>query len=159
MSIPAELLAKIQRIALELSGYTEKLVFSFADIAGYKEVGINLRNAGVNYREWTESEMLGFAAELYNLNLPMQLSTCAEEIDLSLYSIEHNRCIDPELISRLAPVDPALQMWLFGATKDKGQRQACDCILSKDIGRYNTCSHGCLYCYATKSPLATASNL
>lgn len=147
-----ELLGKIQRIASELNGYTEKLVFSFADIAGYKKVCINLHNAGINYREWTESEMLGFAAKLHDLHLPMQLATCAEKIDLSRYGIEHNRCIDPNLIYRLAPDDPALQMWLFGTTKDKGQRQACGCILSKDIGQYNTCTHGCLYCYATNTP-------
>lgn len=147
-----ELLGKIQRIASELNGYTEKLVLSFADIAGYKNVGINLRNAGVNYREWTESEMREFATGLQYMNLNMQLATCAEKIDLSQYGIEHNHCIDPDLISRLAPDDPALQMWLFGATKDKGQRQACGCILSKDIGQYNTCTHGCLYCYATNTP-------
>ena len=147
-----ELLGKIQRIASELNGYTEKLVFSFADIAGYKKVGINLRNAGINYREWTEYEMLEFATVLQDMNLNMQLATCAEKIDLSRYGIEHNRCIDPDLISRLAPDDLALQMWLFGTTKDKGQRQACGCILSKDIGQYNTCTHGCLYCYATNTP-------
>lgn len=147
-----ELLGKIQRIASELNGYTEKLVFSFADIAGYKKVGVNLRSAGINYRKWTESEMREFATGLQDMNLNMQLATCAEKIDLSRYGIEHNHCIDPDLISRLAPDDPALQMWLFGATKDKGQRQACGCILSKDIGQYNTCTHGCLYCYATNTP-------
>lgn len=146
-----ELLEKIQRIASELNGYTEKLVFSFADIAGYKKVGVNLRNAGINYREWTESEMLEFATGLKDMNLNMQLATCAEKIDLSLYGIEHNHCIDPELISRLAPDDPILQMWLFGATKDGGLRKACGCIFSKDIGQYNTCTHGCLYCYATNT--------
>lgn len=147
-----ELLEKIQRIALELNGYTERLVFSFADIAGYKKVGVNLRNAGINYKEWTESEMLEYAAGLQDMNFNIQLATCAERVDLSLYGIEHNHCIDPDLISRLAPDDLALQMWLFGATKDKGQRQACGCILSKDIGQYNTCTHGCLYCYATNTP-------
>lgn len=146
------LLEKIQRIASELSGYTEKLVFSFADIAGYKKVSANLQRAGVNYREWTETDMLAFADGLRRLNLPFKLATCAEHINLSTYGIEHNHCIDPELISRLAPDTPALQMWLFGATKDCGQRKACGCILSKDIGQYNTCTHGCLYCYATNTP-------
>lgn len=146
-----ELLEKIQRIASELSGYTEKFVFSFADIAGYKKVAANLRRAGVKYREWTERDMIEFANGLHSLNLQMQLATCAEPIDLSTYGIAHNQCIDPELMSRLAPNDPSLQMWLFGATKDRGQRKACGCILSKDIGRYNTCTHGCLYCYATNT--------
>lgn len=150
-----ELLEKIRRVADRLNGYTEKLVFSFADIEGYKKVSMNLRRAGVHYREWTDPEMLKFAAGLQGLNLQIQLATCAEKIDLSPFGIEHNHCIDPDLISRLAPDDPTLQMWLFGATKDKGQRQACGCILSKDIGQYNTCTHGCLYCYATNTP-ATA---
>ena len=120
-------------------------------VKGYKKVGTNLQRAGINYREWTEQDMLEFADGLQRLNLPMQLATCAEPIDLSTYGIEHNHCIDLELISRLAPYDPILQMWLFGAPKDVGQRKACGCILSKDIGQYNTCTHGCLYCYATNT--------
>lgn len=147
-----ELIEKIQGIATKLHGYTDKLVFSFADIAGYKKVGANLHRAGVSFREWTEKEMMDFAQQLTQLHFPMQLCTCAERIDLAKFGIEHNHCIEADLISRLAPDDPALQMWLFGASKDKGQRPACGCILSKDIGQYNTCTHGCLYCYATNTP-------
>lgn len=53
--------------------------------------------------------------------------------------------------ARFVPGDP-----LFGVPdrwepgdyrKDKGQRAACGCIMSKDIGEYNTCPHLCHYCY------------
>ncbi len=155
------LLEKIARIADALVGYTEKLVFSFADIASYKKVSRNLSQNGINYREWDEATMREFASRLSMLNRDnwnFRLATCAERIDLSEYGIEHNRCIDPELISRIAPDDAVLHNFLYNAKTDRGQRKACGCILSKDIGAYNTCPHGCLYCYANTSPAAAFEN-
>ena len=61
-----ELLGKIQSKATQLNGYTDKLIFSFAEIAGYKKVGANLQRVGVNYREWAEKDMLDFAERLYH---------------------------------------------------------------------------------------------
>ena len=136
------LLEKIAHIADALVGHTEKLVFSFADINSYKKVSRNLRLSGINYREWDEGSMREFASRLSTLNRDnwnFRLATCAERIDLSGYGIEHNRCIDPELISHLAPNDAFLQNFLYSAKTDNGQRKACGCILSKDIGAYNTC--------------------
>lgn len=155
------LLEKIAHIADVLVGYTEKLVFSFADIESYKKVSRNLRHSGINYREWDEATMREFASRLSTLNHDnwnFRLATCAEFIDLSEYGIEHNRCIDPELISRLAPDDSVLQNFLYNAMGDSGQRKACGCILSKDIGAYNTCPHGCLYCYANTSQASAFEN-
>ena len=155
------LLEKIASIADALAGYTEKLVFSFADIESYKKVSRNLRLSGINYREWNEDSMREFASRLSMLNREnwnFRLATCAERFDFSEYGIEHNRCIDPELISRLAPDDAVLQNFLYNAGADSGQRKACGCILSKDIGAYNTCPHGCLYCYANTSPASAFAN-
>lgn len=155
------LLEKIAHAADALAGYTEKLVFSFADIETYKKVARNLKANGVNYREWNEAYMREFASRLSTLNRDnwnLRLTTCAERIDLSEYGIEHNRCIDPELISRLAPDDATLQNFLYNAKTDSGQRRACGCILSKDIGAYNTCPHGCLYCYANTSQSSAFAN-
>lgn len=155
------LLDKIAHIADAIRGYTEKLVFSFADIESYKKVLRNLRQSGINYREWDEGSMREFASRLSALNRNnwnLELVTCAEHIDISEYGIEHNRCIDPELISRLAPDDVILQNFLYNARTDTGQRKACGCILSKDIGAYNTCPHGCLYCYANTSFASALAN-
>ncbi len=150
-----DLLRKIENIAGKLKGYAEKLVFSFADISTYKKVGRNLSAAGINYREWTESEMLNFARQLSDLNLELELATCAEKIDLSQFGISHNRCIDPDLIIRLAP---DLHSEISGIKADKGQRPLCGCVTSKDIGAYNTCPHGCAYCYANSSPFSAHQN-
>ena len=42
--------------------------------------------------------------------------------------------------------------------KDSGQRQFCGCVVSKDIGQYNTCPHLCEYCYANTSKEAAVAN-
>ncbi len=154
------LFEKIDNIAERLRGYTEKLVFSFADINSYKKVGKNLMQAGIEYKEWCDESMLSFAEKLSELNESwgLQLTTCSEPIALEQFNIEHNRCIDPELISRLAPDDAILQNFLFNARTDGGQRKHCGCILSKDIGTYNSCPHGCAYCYANTTPQSALAN-
>ena len=156
------LLVKIKNIGDRLHGYTEKLVFSFADIVTYPRVRMNLLRAGVKYKEWNEMQMNEFAGRLSKMNRErwgFTLATCAESIALEQYGIEHNRCIDPELIARLAIDDTELQQFLYHSKKDSGQRKWCGCILSKDIGSYNTCAHGCKYCYANNSQQLANQNL
>lgn len=150
-----ELLKRIESIAHKLKGYAEKLVISFADIANYSKVCRNLSSAGVLYREWSESDMRSFANELSKMKLGMKISTCAEKIPLEEFGIEHNRCVDPDLICKL---QPELQPILWNVKRDKGQRAACGCAISKDIGAYNTCPHSCLYCYANSSASTALKN-
>lgn len=152
------LLDKIGGIAEKLRGYTDKLVFSFADICSYKSVERNLRTSGINYHEWTPESMKDFARKLCDIHLPVRLATCAESIDLQQFGIAHNRCVNPELIAQRSPNDAILQQFLQQVTGDSGQRKHCGCILSKDIGAYNTCPHLCRYCYANYSPQTVLHN-
>lgn len=186
------LLSKIEGIAKQLVGYTDKLVFSFADILAYRRVKANLEASRINYREWTTPEMEQFATRLSDLNKQwgFTLATCGEKIDLEKHHISHNCCVDDDLMIRIAWRDPVLMSFLGveireresglfaeetipeGAimlderhyalkkknNKDKGQRQFCGCIISKDIGEYNTCVHQCEYCYATSSKETALKN-
>ena len=81
------LLTKIENIGNQLKGYTEKLVFSYADISIYRKVKSNLDKNGIISRDWTEEEMSEFANELSKLNKSWgyTLATCGEKIDLKTY--------------------------------------------------------------------------
>lgn len=180
-----QLLTKIYHVGNQLKGYTDKLVFSFIDVRAYRKVQNNLIKETPYYtRETVENaepsgnyleELVDGLAKLrdhwkgegWNLTL----ATCGESIDLEKYGIEHNRCIDGELMERIFSEDTELVYYLrtgklpepdlFGKIpeipaerkdlKDKGQRKVCGCMVSKDIGMYNTCRHFCVYCYANTS--------
>lgn len=197
----SDLLDKVRNIGDQLKDYTEKLVFSFADIASYRKVKANLEKNGINYIEWNEATMNEFAGKLSAMNRErgwnFQLATCGEKIDIEQYGVKHNRCVDDDLIIRFAyqdkelmdflnvdvkrvqPIVPSmfeefdnqpavssdaliLTPELYAVkkknNKDTGQRQFCGCIVSKDIGQYNTCPHLCEYCYANTSKEAAVAN-
>ena len=165
-----DLLGKVERLGDKIAKYTSRLVFSFIDIESYKKVGGNLRKGGVNAREFTQEEMSEIAQGIGKLarGWGIAVATCGEIADLDQYGVEHNRCIDDRLIAKCFHHDAELMKFIgaqfvqgdmFGATdeerhdrwlvsdeshtnlKDKGQRLACGCIMSKDIGEYNTCPH------------------
>ena len=138
----------------------------------------NLKRTESAPREFSNDEILYFARDLSRLNQKWRfnLATCAEPVQLKPYGIEHNRCIDDELIAKIFGHDsklmefigyrPSFQGSLFEEKeynpnpklKDKGQREACGCIFSKDIGMYNTCMHLCKYCYANTSDVTAEKN-
>jgi hypothetical protein len=86
------------------------------------------------------------------------LATCGEKIALEPYGIQHNCCVDDDLMIRFAHHDKALMDFLAHPQRDKGQRQFCGCMVSKDIGEYNTCPHLCEYCYANASKEKAVEN-
>ncbi len=65
-------------------------------------------------------------------------------MDLSPYGILKSSCIDKETIERVCDIKLDLK-------QDKNQRNGCGCYQSINIGAYDTCANGCIYCYANKS--------
>lgn len=63
-----ELLKRVKNIGNQLKDYTEKLVFSFADIAIYKKVERDLRKEQVDYIEFTKETKTELAEGICHLN-------------------------------------------------------------------------------------------
>ncbi len=147
---PAWHIATFSRMAEELSGFTRRCIISFFD--DYRKVQSRMRTLRYSLPEKAlMAELASRFAEAAGRN-GMELFTCSEDIDLSAQAIMHSRCIDRELVEHLSG------RWMPGLKKDARQRHSCGCTESRDIGHYNTCSHGCLYCYAVSShPKAEAA--
>lgn len=146
------------KIAAALVGHTSRVIISFADI--YKKVKSNLdkfaKLNNVTISDLTKDmesllELSAYFANTANLN-GMQIQSCAEEIDLDTVGIHHGKCIDDIWLNQIFRIR-------FPHVKDKGQREECGCIKSTDIGMYNTCLHGCEYCYATYSEASASKNI
>ena len=142
-------LKAFEQIARELKGCTEKCVISFVDI--YDKIQKNIRTLEMkdpaDKALYPKEDLTAFAKELSSIasDCGMKIGTCAEVIDLEEAGIEHNKCIDDALIERLTGCKIKIK-------KDAGQRDACGCVESREIGTHNTCGHCCLYCYANYSP-------
>ncbi|WP_252090847.1 DUF1848 domain-containing protein [Pseudomonas sp. MWU13-3659] len=133
------------KIAGLLAGHTERVVISFADF--YKKTSSNLAKVeGLICSDVLASpdallDLAHYMAQVAQAH-GMQIQSCAEEVDTDAAGIAHGKCIDDRLLADLFGIT-------LKGTKDVGQRAACGCIKSVDIGVYNTCLHGCAYCYAT----------
>jgi DNA repair photolyase len=137
-------------MAAALHGYTERCVISFIDM--YKKCERNLRDAELLPISQEPMREIAEAFAKIAARNKIELVTCAEEIDLNLYGIAHGKCIDNKLVAEIS--GRSLKIG-----KDKTQRPLCHCVTSIDIGDYNTCLHGCLYCYANSNIKTVKKNL
>jgi len=128
-----------EKIARLLYGKTKRCVISFVDL--YKNIIRNM--SPINVHNFTPEFIINLSSSLNNIanKYDIELTTCAEEIDLGKIGISHGKCIDDKLIDEVFGIK-------LNIGKDENQRTECGCVASIDIGAYNTCPHSCLYCYA-----------
>ena len=135
------------RLAEMLRGYTRRSVISVVD--RYPKVEHRLKlleNTRAAVETWELQRMESLLRELVSLATGngMEMVSCAEEIDLTPFGIRPGKCIDDQVIAGTFGIQ-------VNSKKDPAQRPACGCLVSRDIGMYNSCLFGCQYCYATQS--------
>lgn len=132
-------------LAERLAGATSRCYFSF--VSWYRKVHRNFAEAtlqiGVRFREPTPAERLEMTAQLQKIAAThnMTLYSCCEDFLLQVPGIAKSRCVDMETIREISPAR-------YRKLRAAPTREDCGCCESRDIGYYDSCPHGCLYCYA-----------
>ena len=143
------------RLCAELAGSTHRVMISFLHwyAKTSRRLGALEEN---NWRFSREAATDPMAMELVSFmartaaEKGMELFTCASGVDFRPVGARPGACVDGALIAKLRGGG----IW----PPDKGQREHCGCVQSKDLGAPHTCLHGCRYCYATVSDRVAAKN-
>jgi len=139
-----------EKIAKELQGHTFRSVISVMDI--YKKANrrlADLQKQGIDIIDYQGKASERFDSFMEHLvqsanSHKLDIFSCSEVLDLTKYGIKRGKCVDDEYIHQVFKISVSRK-------KDPSQRAECGCVVSKDIGMYDSCLFGCQYCYATSS--------
>jgi len=149
-------LREYEEIADALADHTQRSVISIVDeYAKNRTQFKKLAEAGIEIQNPQSSEtwFQDFIRDIVKITSEhdLEIFSCAEDINLTPLGVEPGKCIDDDLIHTLFGINVT-------SKKDPHQRMPCGCVVSKDIGMYNTCLYGCAYCYATRSMQSAKNN-
>jgi hypothetical protein len=139
-------LSNFARLAQKLEGGPDEVVVSFAQI--YKKTQRNMDWAAKEFSfTWHDPDIAMKRSLLREISAiaahhRMNLVICSQP-QLLQNGIGEARCVDARRLSEVAGSKISAVL--------KGNRQECGCYASKDIGEYDTCPHGCVYCYAVRN--------
>lgn len=128
---------QFRQMAKALAGYTSQCVVSFIDL--YEKTMRNFQNIRSVTKQEQEKLIAAFSEIAKEHNL--QIHLCCEDVGLIRENVDADGCMSKSVLEKA--LGCKLQV-----PKRKNARQECSCLLGADIGAYNTCGHGCLYCYA-----------
>jgi hypothetical protein len=138
--------AMFAALAARLAGLVDEVVVSCAHI--YRKTARNLdaaaRTRGFSWRDPPPDEKRALLRRLAGIAQAggLRLTLCDQD-GLRSDGIGRAACIDAERLGRVAgrPI----------TARRKPHRPTCGCWQARDIGNYDTCAHGCVYCYAVTS--------
>ena len=126
-----------EKMCQKLSGYTHQCVISFIDL--YQKTKNNFKDV----QEVNENDQIYLCQKFVEIGkrYHIEIYTCHENETLKTTGVHTSGCMNQQIIEKA--LDCSLKL-----PKISEARQGCRCLLNNDIGVYNTCLHGCLYCYA-----------
>ncbi|MCI0699438.1 DUF1848 domain-containing protein [candidate division KSB1 bacterium] len=136
---------KFGQLAERLRGATQRCYFSFVN--WYLKVQRNFAKAtaehGVNFRDAELAERLDLVRQLAPIAAAngMTLYSCCQDALCQINGVAKSRCVDIETIREIAPER-------YRKLRAAPTREDCGCYESRDLGYYDSCPHGCIYCYA-----------
>ena len=131
-------LQAFEQMSKMLCGYTEQCVISFIDL--YEKTKKNF--PGVRAVSKEDQERITVELVKIAQRYGMKIYTCLENDFLAKFGVDTSGCMTQKVIERAIGQNLAVPKSLSVA------RGGCKCLLGNDIGMYNTCGHGCRYCYA-----------
>lgn len=139
--------SQFRAMAEALAGYTSQCVISFIDL--YEKTKKNFR--GIRSVTGEEQEQLTAAFAEIAGDTGLQIHLCCENERLARANVDADGCMSKTVL------ESALGCKL-DVPQEKAARKECACLLGADIGAYNTCGHGCLYCYANYDMTTVTAN-
>lgn len=139
---------KFAETAELLKEHTEKCMLGFIDHYRHIRPAVGKFNIRPLLPEEIRQMAVSFR-ETMDAYPAIALETCTSKVDLSALGISTGLCVDNKLVEKITG-------YSIIARKDKNQRSICACVESIDIGTYETCLNGCIYCYAIRGNYATA---
>ncbi|MCM1127440.1 MAG: DUF1848 domain-containing protein [Lachnospiraceae bacterium] len=142
-----EHIRSFERLAERLVGATGQCVVSFVDL--YEKTKKNfpgVRKVTAQEQEYLIEAFGEIAGEHH-----LQIHLCCEDSRLVRKNVDADGCMSKEVLERAIG-------WKLDVPNKRTARAECNCLLGADIGVYNTCGHGCLYCYANYDRQTVTAN-
>lgn len=133
-------LRAFEYITSELEGYTSLVIFGFLDLYPHIET------MHPEFHDCSDSDKIKIAQSFLEIAKKhgMELRLCSKEKWLKDYGIDVDGCL------RLEDYEKASGLVLKPKKKMEARKSYCSCLLSNDIGAYQSCPHFCQYCYANR---------
>lgn len=137
-----------EKMCQKLTGYTHQCVISFIDL--YQKTKKNFKEV----QEVNQKDQIYLCQKFVEIGKKynIEIYTCHENESLKTTGVYTSGCMNQQIIERA--LGHSLKL-----PKINEARQGCRCLLNNDIGVYNTCLHGCLYCYANYDRVTVLKNV